>query len=392
MFNFEITSPIYLGFLVVYFFSSAIRAFIDDFRERDAGMLESGKIVYEQPERPLPKWSSWIVVFDWIIVIVLLLLNPVYTIVAWLIMFGLKKLPPIKILGRLLLKHFRPAPPADLSDEHLAVANAIRIQSHKEEPHLPDSSHYLQIVSKIDSLKLANGSRTLLSKALDYLQAESFAKKFPIKIEENKIEIKLEKADEEVAEVREKRNKIWEKQEKLFEELNAIDDKQRTDETRQLAVKLKALSNKSYELFEEILEEKDKEKKRGLEETEEKLNKEIEELGKELETFDKAGRTEEGWQIKAKIDKLDEDLARLEPEILEAEIKQEKLQIQQNRLSLETNQPDLNFAKEVVISEKLTESTENLGSTMKRLLESREGRLREKIERLAEIKASDNLN
>ena len=109
MLGIEFLSPLYLIVLALYFVTSSIKMF--DIRMTQAKSGAWGEDVRQEALMfPVPSWVAFVFWADWILAVLLFVLNWQATIVVWIVRFVLKVLPVLETVGNLLMFPFRPKP------------------------------------------------------------------------------------------------------------------------------------------------------------------------------------------------------------------------------------------------------------------------------------------
>ncbi len=97
LFNTPLSSPIYIGILVVYFICESISTF-------DTRIIQAKKNGFlRNDEAIVPEWTGLFAILGWLSFIALLLLNWKIAIAVFIIKFILKVVPVLEIIGALLL-------------------------------------------------------------------------------------------------------------------------------------------------------------------------------------------------------------------------------------------------------------------------------------------------
>lgn len=173
---FEFTSPIYLAFLVIYFITSSIKMFDVRLEQAKRGMM--GREVQEAilAEPPTPFWVNFIYWLDWLIGIILFILNWKITIFVWIIRFILKVIPILETFGNIFMRPFRPKLPEGVSSEHIAVANAIKSWQDTPTDDKQWDKRYNRTLEKLKELGFKDNDENAILKALDILGADEWTK------------------------------------------------------------------------------------------------------------------------------------------------------------------------------------------------------------------------
>ncbi len=127
MYNFELTSPIYLILLIIYFATPSLKQLEIRFNKAYVGLADAEMIRYVYRRPKLPNWIHFIFILDWLIAITLFVLSWKVALVILLIKFVLSFLPILETFGNFLLLPFQPKFPEGVSDEQSDVASEMRI-------------------------------------------------------------------------------------------------------------------------------------------------------------------------------------------------------------------------------------------------------------------------
>jgi hypothetical protein len=95
-------SPIIIVITILYAITSAITTF-------DIRMTQAKRDGTLSPDEPMPpKWVALVFWIDWLLIIMLILLNWKYAILVFVVRFILKVLPVLEIAGNILMSPFKP--------------------------------------------------------------------------------------------------------------------------------------------------------------------------------------------------------------------------------------------------------------------------------------------
>ena len=97
-FNTPIESPIIIIITIIYFLSSSITMF--DIRINQA--IKEGIEI-----RPLPNWVAYLYWLNWLLGLLLIMLNWKYAILVFVIRFIFKVLPVLEIVGNFIMSPFK---------------------------------------------------------------------------------------------------------------------------------------------------------------------------------------------------------------------------------------------------------------------------------------------
>ena len=95
-FRTSVSSPILVSLTVVYFLSEAISTF-------DTRIIQAKKAGYLEQSYKVPDWTGVFAILSWIIFLAILLLNPIYAVIMFIVKFILKVLPILENIGAILL-------------------------------------------------------------------------------------------------------------------------------------------------------------------------------------------------------------------------------------------------------------------------------------------------
>ena len=124
-----------------------------------------------QTEPPLPKWIIHIWAIDWLVALILFILNWKVTIVIWIIRFILKVLPVLETCGNIFISPFIPKLPTEVSEKHLQVARAIKkLKNTSLENETRFRANYKKVEEAIQKLDCNKDDEKIIGKALNYLE------------------------------------------------------------------------------------------------------------------------------------------------------------------------------------------------------------------------------
>ncbi|CAN5189861.1 hypothetical protein BH20ACI1_BH20ACI1_15810 [soil metagenome] len=236
MYNFELTSPIYLILLIIYFATSSLKQLEIRFNKAYVGLADAEMIKYVYRRPKLPNWIHFIFILDWLIAITLFVLNWQVALVILLIKFVLSFLPILETFGNILLLPFQPKFPEGVSDEHLDIASEIRIWADTPTESKNWNTKYDVILEKLRNLGFKDDNdKFRILDALNYLRVDEFTKLEATNLyHQEKANYLSEKAWEAEKLKAKKEEEEWEEQQKQWKEAEEKEREEFEEIMRQL--------------------------------------------------------------------------------------------------------------------------------------------------------------
>ncbi|HEX9959390.1 MAG TPA: hypothetical protein VGB00_00490 [Pyrinomonadaceae bacterium] len=127
-------------------------------------------------EASTPFWVSFLYWFDWLIALILFILNWKITLIVWIIRFILKVIPVLETFGNIFMRPFRPKLPEGVLSEHIAIANTIKSWHDTPTEDKQWDKRYNRMLEMLKELGFKDNDEKAILKALDILGADEWTK------------------------------------------------------------------------------------------------------------------------------------------------------------------------------------------------------------------------
>lgn len=187
MLGIEFLSPLYLIVLALYFLTSSIKMF--DIRMTQAKNGAWGEDAQQEAQMfPVPSWVVFIFWADWILAVLLFVLNWQATIVVWIVRFILKVIPVLETVGNIVLSPFKPKLPPNITPGQLNLAWAlIRLHRTPIENKQLYKKEYDNMLFEARAIRGTEEDEIALRRSMEYFGASDDEFKYGLSVDISEI-------------------------------------------------------------------------------------------------------------------------------------------------------------------------------------------------------------